>query len=541
MKRKPVADFLWLGCLILLMSLFPACHEIQIDKGPFPIEFNHEKITDKEVFLKSIPEASATDSLPNIILILADDLGKYDISTYDPHGVPTPVLDGLAQKGIRFSRAYSTSSVCSPSRASLLTGRYQHRFGFERQPMNRYPRGKFEYWIFDRLIDTDPMQLLNPMSRPDKEEMEKQGIPPGEILLSEILQRRGYRTGIFGKWHLGNQDPFLPHTRGFDHHFGFYEAFTRYAYKSDRNIIDYRHDYFANKHIWRQKRKGSCAIRENHKVVDDKEYLTFSIAQQACSFIDQNRESPFFLYIPFSAPHTPFQVPRAYYDRFTHIEDKNKRVYFGMISALDDAVKMVIDKLETLGLTDQTLIIFASDNGGATYTGATDNGILKAGKFSQFEGGINIPMIMSWEGVLPEGITYPHTVSLLDIFATAKEIAGCDLPSDRTWDGINLIPFLQGEIPDQPHPHLFWRTDFNRAMIQGDWKFIWNERDDQAFLYHLTNDPSEETNQAARYPQIIDTLKHRFREWEEEMMDPCWPGVMQFKFDINGETTWWAI
>jgi arylsulfatase A-like enzyme len=407
--------------------------------------------------------------------------------------------------------------------------------------MNRYARGKMEYWVVDRFINTSPMQLVNPMSSPGKEDLQKQGIPPGEILLSEVLSKRGYRTGIFGKWHLGFHDAFLPTKRGFDEQYGFYEAFTYYAQEKHPEIINYRHSYFANRHIWRQKRKGTCAIRENEQVIEEMEYLTFSIADRACDFMKNNKDKPFFLYVPFSAPHTPFQVPVKYYNQFSHIEDENKRVYYGMIAALDDAITQLLDEMDNLGLTGKTMVVFASDNGGATYTGATDNGILKAGKFSQFEGGINIPMILSWKGHMPEGIDFHHAVSLLDIFNTSITAAGCELPSERIIDGVNLIPYLSGKLTEPPHRYLFWRTDFNRAVLCGNWKFVWNERDSQEFLYDLETDPGENQNLSTIYPERIEVLKMMIVEWESEMKDPLWPGVMEFRFDLDGEITLWAI
>ena len=539
--KKTKKNPLFPGLLVIILILMEACSEIQVQPGPFPIDFEQNTIEGKSKFLKNIPTAGTGDSLPNIIVILVDDLGKHDISSYDLQGVHTQALDRLAQNGIKFSSAYSTCSVCSPSRASLLTGRYQHRFGFERQPMNRYPTSRMEYWFFNHFMNTDPMQLVNPMSRLTKEEIKNQGIPPGEILLSEILQKRGYQTGIFGKWHLGYQESFIPIRRGFDEQYGFYEAFTQYDSEDDPGIINHRHDYFASKHIWKQKRKGTCAIRENDVVVEEEDYLTFSIADRACKFIDKNRNSPFFLYVPFNAPHTPFQVPEEYYDRFSDEKDDNKRVYYGMISALDDAIGDILEKVEEFGLTEKTLIIFASDNGGATYTGATDNGPLKAGKFSQYEGGINIPMIFSWKGVLPGGSVYHHPVSLMDIFTTAMKVAGCELPLDRTIDGVNLLPFTLGDSLGLPHPYLFWRTDFNKAVRHFNWKLVWNDRDNQVFLYDLDSDPSEQRNLAAEHSEKTLELQHKILEWESEMKDPMWPGVMQFQFEIDGDTTWWAI
>ena len=293
-------------CCILFTLISFGC-QVEVNKGPFPIQENMDMILGKASYLDSISAVRPREEAPNIILILVDDLGKHDISTYDPEGVPTPALDGLASQGVKFNSAYATSPVCSPSRVSLLTGRYQQRFGFERQPMNRYARSRLEYWIVGHLINTDPMQLLTPMSRPTKDEMERQGVPPSEILLSELLDRKGYTTGIFGKWHMGHHDDFIPNNRGFQEQFGFYEAFTYYAPPGNPDMVEQRHDYFASKHIWRQKRKGTCAIRENNKEIVDSEYLTFSIARRACVFMEENRDKPFFLFVPFQC--SPYAIP----------------------------------------------------------------------------------------------------------------------------------------------------------------------------------------------------------------------------------------
>ena len=528
------------SCCILFISVCMAC-QVEYDRGPFPIRDDMEMIVGKTNYLDSIAAVRPAEDAPNILLILVDDLGKHDISTYDPEGVPTPALDRLASEGVKFNSAYASSPVCSPSRVSLLTGRYQQRFGFERQPMSRYARSRMEYWIVDHLINTDPMQLISPMSAPSKQEMEMQGIPRSEVLLSELLSQRGYKTGIFGKWHMGHHNDFIPNNRGFGEQFGFYEAFTFYTPAATPGMVEHRHDYFASKHIWRQKRKGNCAIRENNTVIEDTEYLTFSIARRACNFMENNRDKPFFMFVPFSAPHTPFQVPLEYYNRFPEEEDHNKRVYYGMISALDDAVGMIVEQLESLDLAENTLIIFASDNGGATYTGATDNGPLKAGKFSQFEGGINIPMIFSWKGHLPGGMENGTPVSLMDIFATSADLAGVTLPGDRTIDGINLLPLLVNPDSIQPNRALFWRCDFNKAIRYGPWKLVWNDRDDQMYLYNLDGDPGEQHNLTSKNSARIKELQLLFDAWESGMKPPRWPGVMEFRFDLDGESTLWAI
>ena len=527
--------------VVVFILLFPSCCKIQVAKGPFPVEFDEEQIENKKEYLNSVTRLGSNTNRPNVLLILVDDLGRDDISVYNQEGVNTPHLSRLAESGVTFTDAYSTSSVCSPSRASLLSGRYQHRFGFERQPMSRYPRNKLEYFITDHFVNTEPMRLLNPMSRPSKEEMQKQGISPGEILMPEILQAGGYRTGIFGKWHLGLNEVFLPNSRGFDYQYGFYEAFSSYALPKDPGIVSHRHDYFASKHIWKQERKESCAIRVNNSIIVEKEYLTFSIARQTIDFIDQHSQEPFFAFAAFNAPHTPFQVPLEYYQRFDYVKDENKRVYYSMISALDDGIGMILHKLEEKGMLENTLILFASDNGAATYTGASDNGSLNGGKMTQFDGGLNVPCIISWKDKIPAGTHYKQAISLMDLFATVLASSGIPEPSDRIIDGVDLLPYLRGQKDGAPHKALYWRTDFNKSLRYENWKFIWNTRDDQVFLFDLANDKEEKINLAPGQPDLVQKLILEMLAWEKELKDPLWPGVMEIRFEINGEETWWAI
>lgn len=526
--------------LLFSICVFSSCTSIHVNHGPFQISEDTNKLEEKSEYLKSIEGCTLKEENPNILLILVDDLGKYDLHLYDSLGVITPNIERLAHDGVLFNNAFTSSPVCSPSRAALLSGRYQQRFGYERQPMNRYARNRLEYFVVDHFVNVDPMRLISPMADVSKEEIEKQGIPDEELLLPEILQHAGYRTGLCGKWHLGNADKFHPDKHGFDYHYGFYEAFTLYSPEKTAGIEEHRHDYFANKHIWRQGREGSSAIRINDSIVEEEEYLTFAIARESINFLKHQSDKPFFLLSAFNAPHTPFQVPEEYFNRYSDIPDHNKRVYYAMISALDDAIGMILDALEETGLDTNTIIIFASDNGGATYTGATDNGPLMGGKFSQFEGGINIPMIMQWKGNIRPGQVYSKQVSLMDIFPTAIEASKIPPTEDRKTDGIDLIKLL--DSPEQTsHEYLFWRTDYNKAIRSEEWKMIWNTRDEQVFLYDISENNFERKNVAGENSQVIGNLKKIYEEWEKEMKEPLWPGVMEIKFDIDGIETWWAI
>lgn len=526
--------------LPVFFNLLISCSSVKIDRGPFEINPNDAEILAGHDLLNTISSDTIRNSRPNILLILVDDLAKYDLSLYGQQGVSTPHLEKLAREGMLFTHAYTSSPVCSPSRAALLTGRYQQRFGFERQPMNRYSRNRVEYFFVDHLMNVEPMRLLEPMAKVPAREIEHQGIPESEILLSEILQSVGYKTGICGKWHLGNAEEFRPNQRGFEYQYGFYEAFTLYSPENSEGIVEHRHDYFANKHIWKQQREGPCAIRVNDSIIEEEEYLTFAIARESIAFIEKNKETPFFLLSAFNAPHTPFQVPIEYFEKFPEEKDHNKRTYYAMIAALDDAIGMVMDALSEQGIEENTLVFFVSDNGGAEYTGATDNGPLKGGKFTQFEGGVNVPMIMKWDQRISAGTVCENQVSLMDIMPTILSAASVQIEDKLKIDGAVLTDNVLDE--NSPvHDYLFWRTDFNKAIRSSEWKMIWNVRDEEVFLYSLSENNFEEKNLAEERPDIVAKLKEIYSDWEREMQDPLWPGVMEYRYETEGQETWWAI
>lgn len=374
---------------------------------------------------------------------MVDDLGKYEISAYGSETKNTPHIDQLCQEGVRFSDCYVNAPVCAPSRAGLMTGRYPVRYGFETQPMEVYPNNLAVYLAGKYLVNTGDFVMDVDPKFPPEWEIIKQGVPPSEITLAELLKMRGYTTGCIGKWHLGSADELVPNSRGFDYQYGFYGAFSLYSEKQHSpNYVHYVPDAFSAKHQWKMGRKETSAVLRNGKKIREERYLTFAIRDEAVEFMARNKEHPFFLYLAFNAPHVPFQAPRAYYEMHADTEDENKRVYYSMIHALDDAIGDLMQKMELLGLEENTLIYLISDNGGASYTKATDNGPYKGGKLTMFEGGVNVPFVMKWKGSLPEGMVYPNPVSSLDIFATSAAVAECPLPGDRVYDGVNLIPYL---------------------------------------------------------------------------------------------------
>ena len=495
----------------------------------FEITFDKEKITKKQEYLNSIQQLDYAK--PNIVIIVADDLGKTDISLYGQPPIQTPNIDSIGLKGMTFTEGYITSPICAPSRAGMLTGRYQQRFGFEYQPHDRYPKNRIEMFVYKNFIATGDWLVANQVEFPRFQDIVKNGMPPSEIMLSEVLQKAGYRTGIAGKWHLGAGDHAIPINRGFDYQYGFYEAYSLYmADTSHKDIVNQRHNDFSDPFIWGKGRSGNCAIRKNHDVIEEEFYLTDRIAEEANDFIDRNVEEPFFLYVPFLAPHTPFQATKAYFDKLDHIEDRNKRVYNAMIWQLDDAVGSIVSKLESQGLMENTIIFFLSDNGGATYTEATDNAPLKGGKFTNFEGGLNVPFMVRWDGRVKSGSSYDKSVISMDVFATALEMTDIDYSKDRQLDGASLLPVLMDSLTEPIHDKLCWRSGYNRAIRSGNWKLITDDLSGNHALYDLSTDKEERTNLYDSKPEVVRELKAQHAAWEAEMMDPKWPRVMDYRW-----------
>lgn len=526
-------SYLWGGLgLGLAFSLWMSW---PLTSAEWALEWDAEQLQQRERYVAQ-PAQKAEAGLPNIVVIYADDLGLYDLSAYGGQYLPTPHIDSIGLRGLRFENAYTTAPICSPSRASLLTGRQQQRYGLELQPHDRYPRNRLEYAVFQHLLTYGGWRVASQGPFPRQEDIDKQGLPLSEITLAEILKQRGYQTAIIGKWHLGHLDPrLLPHRRGFDTHYGFYEAFTLYqADTASAEVVNQHHKEFTDKRIWGKGRSGSCAIVRNGEVIEEPEYLTFAITREAKAYITARREKPFFLYLPFNAPHTPFQAPRAYYDRLSHISDHNLRVYYAMVQALDDAVGQIVQALREAGLEKNTLLFFASDNGAASYAGIS-SAPLKAGKFSFFEGGIRVPLLCQWPAVLPAGRVFRSPVITTDVFATAVAAAQAKLPEGRVYDGIDLRPWLLQNRDTLPREALYWRTDYNRAIRYGDWKLIHNALTQSTLLYNLVQDPSEQQNLSAQEPALTARLMQMIADWEKDKVAPLWPRVMDFYFEVDGE------
>lgn len=524
----------FISVLALITSLI-ACYPLTVGSIKWRITWDKKLLKEKKEFLAE--QNNAQPDKPNVIILLADDLGKYEVSSYGAEHISTPNIDQIGAEGVVFEEGYVTAPTCAPSRAGIMTGRVQNRYGFETQLMEFYPTNMIEFLSGKYLTNTGDFVMTSKPVYPREWQVHKQGVPPTEINLAEILKSNGYATGITGKWHLGSSHRHAPEDRGFDYQYGFHGAFSWFTPEEHwTGVINHYHESFSAKYQWQNGRNGEGAITENGKEIREEQYLTFAIRDKAIDYIEENKDNPFFLYCAFSAPHVPFQAPVDYYCMYDHVEDENKRVYYAMISALDDAIGSIHQKVKELGIEDNTIIYFLSDNGGASYTGATDNGPLKGGKLMQFEGGINVPFMMKWKGQIPEGIRYANPVSSTDIFATSVINSGGELPA-RDYDGVDLLPYLTGENTDEPHRRLFWRADHIWAMRDGKYKMILSIRDGWAELYNLETDKSEEINLIEEMPELFEQLKYLHEVWQNENLPkkPMWPRIMDHKFIIDGK------
>jgi len=408
---------------------------------------------------------------PNVIVLISDDQGYADVGYHGCKDIPTPNIDSLAANGIRFTNGYVSCPVCSPTRAGVMTGRYQQRFGHE--------------------FNTGP-----PPGSLDK----KVGLPTTEITLADAMKKAGYVTGAVGKWHLGMTEKFHPSKRGFDHFFGFLHGGHSYT--------DLKPDAYN-------------PILKGTEPVHEKDYLTDAFSREAVAFIERFHDKPFFLYLTYNAVHTPMQATEKYLNRFANIADRKRRTYAAMLSAMDDGIGAVLAKLRELDLLHDTMIFFFSDNGGPTRANASRNDPLRAGKGTMYEGGIRVPFLLQWPRRIPRGKVVEHPVISLDVFPTVVAAAGAELPGDRVLDGVNLIPYLTGEKQEPPHDILFWRSGDRYAVRSGNWKLV-KLGQNPAELYDLSKDIGESNNGADNNPGVVKRLTRALREWEKKMVPPLW-------------------
>ena len=481
--------------------------------------------------------AERRDDAPNIIWIVADDLGMADSDLYGSGMVHTPNINRLADIGVRFENAYVTASVCSPSRAAMLTGRYNQRFGFEHQLHSRYLKNKLEYFIFKYFMNSKPWYPQNQDVVPSAELVASMGLPATEITIAEVLKKYGYTTGLFGKWHLTMQETNGPNAFGFDEFYGFMNSNSLYADERDDNIISTRNKKdWTDKYIWREGRNGLSAIQRNGQPITEERYLTTAITDEAIAFIGQATQ-PFFTMLTYNAPHTPFQAPADVYAKFSDIKDPVKRTYAAMISVLDDEIGKLMDYLIRTDRFDNTLIFFISDNGGASYTHVADNGGYKGGKITNFEGGLKVPMVMTWPAKVGQGVRFERCVSALDMFSTVLNAVTSDAPLVPL-DGIDLVPVIQSNQP--AHDYLFFRKGYNHGVRSAEYKLTWNSETGDSLMYHIQTDPYEHVNMYDNAPNAEkEVLIRAYTQWEQSMIAARWPGMINYRYEDENKKVYW--
>ena len=422
---------------------------------------------------------------PNIVVIVADDMGYADLGVHGSRDMRTPNIDALARESVRFTDAYVSGPYCSPTRAGMLTGRYPQRFGHE----------------FN----------LSPEHR-------EFGLPLDETTIADRLKAAGYRTAMFGKWHLGVGEKYHPLQRGFERFFGFLGgAHTYIAVGNEANpLLD-----------------GTARLEKFDG------YLTDTLAERASAYVKQESSRPFFLYLAFNAAHTPMHATKKYLDRFPHIQDEQRRTYAAMVSAMDDGIGKVLSTLREQNLDQNTLVIFFNDNGGPTMATTSVNGSsnapLRGSKRTTWEGGIRVPFVIRWTGRLPAGRVDKRPIIQLDVLPTALAAAGVKTGNSPRLDGVNLLPFLTGAAKGPPHETLYWRFGGMMAIRHGDWKLVKSREgafvdEDPAVLkdltgaelFNLAEDIGETRNQAAARPDKVKELADRWQQWNKQLVKPRW-------------------
>jgi arylsulfatase A-like enzyme len=408
---------------------------------------------------------------PNVVVILADDLGWGELGAQGNKEIPTPNIDSIATNGVRFTQGYVSGPYCSPTRAGLMTGRYQTRFGHEFNEGGARNQG-------------------TPF-----------GLPLDQTTMADRMKAAGYATAAIGKWHLGRNPKFRPTKRGFDE---FYGTLGNTAYFHPQ-LLD--------------SRKSNDPAR----VEDDEFYTTDAYGQRAAEWIDAHKTEPFFLYLPFNAQHAPLEAPQKYLDRFPQITEPNRKHFAAILSACDDAVGRVLETLRKNNLEENTLVVYLADNGGPTPQTTSNNLPLRGFKATTLEGGVRVPFFVQWKGRIPAGKVYEQPVIQLDLLPTALAAAGAEVSADAKLEGVNLLPYLEGKETGAPHEALFWRFGKQWAIRRGDWKLVASRLDQfKPQLFNLAEDIGEAKDLSGEQPEKVAELKAEWDKWDAENVPPKW-------------------
>ena len=478
---------------------------------------------------------------PNIVLIVADDLGINDI-TAEGRGtgvagglLRTPNIDAIAHGGADFLVAYAGNATCSPSRAALMTGRYPTRFGFEftavpDQLAKYVPRYSPQDRPYPTIYHADRQDRAPPM--------EEMGMPSSEVTIAEVLKGRGYHTIHLGKWHLGEAKGMRPEDQGFDESLGFMAGASKYEPDTAGPDARLPGDPL-DRLLWMGL---TDAVQFNGgPPFHASEYMTDYLSDQAVAAIKANRNRPFFLYLAYNAPHTPFQATKGDYDALSAIKDQRTRVYAAMIRALDRGIGKVMAALKGQGIDEDTIVIFTNDNGGAWYAGLADiNKPYRGWKGTFFEGGIRVPFFIRWPQAIVGGQRVSTSIQFIDVFPTLAAAAGAALPNDRKIDGANLLPIVTGQGVRPSARALYWRSGGYEAIRDGDWKLQVSEHPRRIWLFNLAVDPTERTDLSTQRPDEVALLRAKLAAHDRQLAKPLWPALLEepIRIDAPADAPW---
>lgn len=419
------------------------------------------------------PDKVFCQEQPNVIVILTDDQGWADVGFNGATDIPTPNLDRLAGEGVIFSNGYVSHPYCSPSRAGLLTGRYQARFGHD---CNMPYDGENDATI---------------------------GTPLSEKMISEALKLEGYRTSAVGKWHIGDHPDLYPPAQGFDHWFGFPGGGMNY---------------------WGASKNEIQTIYRNRKVVPENElsYLTDDFTDETIAFINKKDDKPFFIYLAYNAPHAPDHATKEYLEKTKHIEYAGRSIYAAMVNAVDTNVGRIDSTLIANNMKENTILVFLSDNGGRIEH--ADNRPNRGHKGMLFEGGIKVPFFITWTNKIIGKQTFDNPVSSLDLFPTILNAAGGNSKKETQLDGVDLLPYILKENKEKPHETLFWRSsgNFEYAVRKGKYKLYKSAYKNSTLLFDLENDQLERNDIASKHPEICLVLEQEYKKWDAKNIAPGW-------------------
>ena len=482
---------------------------------------------------------SPVDRPPNIVLIVADDLGYNDISTFGG-GVAggrlqTPHIDALAAQGAVFTQSYSGSSTCAPSRAMLMTGRYSTRTGFAFTPMPP-AMGSVVTTVSNNMDRSVPAAMYDSQAAADKPPYELQGLPAEEVTLAEALKSRGYHTAHIGKWHLGRTHGMAAHEQGFDE--SLLMASGLYLPENHPDVVNAKLDFDPiDQFLW-----SALTFANSYNSGDTDRfkpggYLTDYWTEESIKVIKANRHRPFFLYLAHWGIHTPLQATRADYEAVGDIQPHRLRVYAAMTRALDRSVGRVMTALEEEGLSDNTIVIFTSDNGGAGYIGLADvNAPFRGWKITHFEGGIRVPLFIKWPSQIPAGTQIDTPVAHIDVMPTVLAAVDQPLPEGRVIDGENLLPLTASDPDARPawdRESLFWSAGHNRIVRHQDWKLQVASRPEMQWLFNLAEDPTEQHNLAAERPDKLAELMALLDAHAANARPPLYPSEIEAPVPID--------